>query len=86
MCENHEGLSHRSVSEHRHLRSPSMEEQETEMEPSLDQDPDEEDQEPASMEHDRIMDGETTPSKKKEIKVVVVPLMAVPPSLALSLT
>ncbi|CAL8337060.1 unnamed protein product [Merluccius merluccius] len=68
MCENHEGLSHRSVSEHRHLRSPSMEEQETEMEPSLDQDPDEEDQEPASMEHDRIMDGETTPSKKKEIK------------------
>ncbi|CAL8379352.1 unnamed protein product [Boreogadus saida] len=69
MCENHEGLSHRSVSEHRRLHSPSVEEQETEMEPSLDQDQDEEEQEPASLEHDRDTGGEHTPSRKREIKL-----------------
>ncbi|XP_030231305.1 band 4.1-like protein 1 isoform X3 [Gadus morhua] len=68
MCENHEGLSHRSVSEHRRLHSPSVEEQETEMEPSLDQDQDEEEQEPASLEHDHDTGGEHTPSRKREIK------------------
>uniref|UniRef100_A0A7N8YIX3 Band 4.1-like protein 1 n=1 Tax=Mastacembelus armatus TaxID=205130 RepID=A0A7N8YIX3_9TELE len=33
MCENHDGLSHRSSSEQRQLHSPSVDEQETELEP-----------------------------------------------------
>ncbi|XP_053171835.1 band 4.1-like protein 1 isoform X2 [Scomber japonicus] len=59
MCENHDGLSHRSVSEQRRLHSPSVDEQETELEPSLEQDEDDKDQEDD--------DGNVTPSKKKEI-------------------
>ena len=61
MCENHDGLSHRSVSEQRRLHSPSVDEQETELEPSLEQDEDDKDQEDD--------DGNVTPSKKKEIMV-----------------
>lgn len=65
MCENHDGLSHRSVSEQRRLHSPSVDEQDTELEPSLEQD---EEERPQEMEED--YDGNVTPSKKKEIMVV----------------
>ncbi|XP_051804538.1 band 4.1-like protein 1 isoform X9 [Acanthochromis polyacanthus] len=66
MCENHDGLSHRSISEHRRLHSPSVDEQETELEPSLEQDEEDKDQEQSQdMEQDH--DGNVTPSKKKEI-------------------
>ncbi|XP_062300069.1 band 4.1-like protein 1 isoform X1 [Scomber scombrus] len=60
MCENHDGLSHRSVSEQRRLHSPSVDEQETELEPSLELDEEDKDQEQDD-------DGNVTPSKKKEI-------------------
>lgn len=66
MCENHDGLSHRSISEQRRLHSPSVDEQETELEPSLEQDEEDKDQEQSQdMEQDH--DGNVTPSKKKEI-------------------
>lgn len=66
MCENHDGLSHRSISEQRRLHSPSVDEQETELEPSLEQDEEDRDQEQSQdMEQDH--DGNVTPSKKKEI-------------------
>ncbi|XP_078139770.1 band 4.1-like protein 1 isoform X5 [Centroberyx gerrardi] len=77
MCENHDGLSRRSVSEQPRLRSPSVDEQETELEPSLDQDQDQDqdqdeedqDQERAQeTDQDQEQDGDITPSKKKEIK------------------
>lgn len=67
MCENHDSLSHRSISEQRHLHSPSGDEQETEMEPSLEQDEDEREQEPDHDEEKR-QDGNVTPSRKKEIR------------------
>ncbi|XP_041819030.1 band 4.1-like protein 1 isoform X1 [Chelmon rostratus] len=68
MCENHDGLSHRSVSEQRRLHSPSVDEQETELEPSLEQDEEDRDQEQGqNTEQDRDHDGNVTPSKKKEI-------------------
>lgn len=71
MCENHDGLSHRSVSEQRRLHSPSVDEQETELEPSLEQDEEDRDQEQGqNTEQDRDHDGNVTPSKKKEIMVV----------------
>lgn len=71
MCENHDGLSHRSISEQRHLHSPPVDEQDTELEPSLEQDEDDKDQEQGQrMEHDKDHDGNVTPSKKKEIMVV----------------
>ncbi|XP_044205189.1 protein 4.1-like isoform X8 [Thunnus albacares] len=60
MCENHDGLSHRSISEQHRLHSPSVDEQETELEPSLEQDEEDKDQE-------QDYDGNVTPSKKKEI-------------------
>ncbi|XP_077583278.1 uncharacterized protein LOC144203617 isoform X2 [Stigmatopora nigra] len=60
MCENHDGLFHHSNSEQRHLHSPSVDEQETELEPSLEQD--EED-----LEQEEGDDGNVSPSKKKEI-------------------
>ncbi|TKS71111.1 Band 4.1-like protein 1 [Collichthys lucidus] len=63
MCENHDGLSHRSISEQRRLHSPSVDEQETELEPSLEQD--EEDQ--GQGQEDKDYDGNITPSRKKEI-------------------
>lgn len=69
MCENHDSLSHRSISEQRHLHSPSGDEQETEMEPSLEQDEDEREQEPDHDEEKR-QDGNVTPSRKKEIRVL----------------
>ncbi|XP_029906844.1 band 4.1-like protein 1 isoform X2 [Myripristis murdjan] len=71
MCENHDGLSHRSISEQPRLCSPSVDDQETELEPSLDQDQDEEDQDQEQVqerEQDKEQDGLITPSKKKEIK------------------
>lgn len=69
MCENHDGLSHRSVSEQPRLHSPSGDE--TELEPSLDQE--EQDQEQGEeMEDDKVDDGVITPSKKKEFKVIYV--------------
>ncbi|XP_056220328.1 protein 4.1-like isoform X6 [Seriola aureovittata] len=68
MCENHDSLSHRSISEQRRLRSPSVDEQETELEPSLEQDEEDKDQEPGQeSEQDRDEDGNVTPSRKKEI-------------------
>ncbi|XP_063766353.1 band 4.1-like protein 1 isoform X1 [Eleginops maclovinus] len=66
MCENHDGMSHRSVSEHRRLHSPSVEAQEAELEPSLEQDEDEGDQDQSEM-TEEYYDGDVTPSKKKEI-------------------
>ncbi|XP_029946963.1 band 4.1-like protein 1 isoform X2 [Salarias fasciatus] len=72
MCENHDGLSHRSVSEQRRLRSPSVDEQETELEPSMEQDEEDRDldqdqgQDPdAHLSRDQ--DGNVTPSRKKDI-------------------
>ncbi|XP_044038596.1 protein 4.1-like isoform X13 [Siniperca chuatsi] len=68
MCENHDGLSHRSISEQRRLHSPSVDEQETELEPSLEQDEEDKDQERGQeMEQDKDQDGSVTPSRKKEI-------------------
>ncbi|XP_019734897.1 protein 4.1-like isoform X1 [Hippocampus comes] len=64
-CENHDGLFHRGVIERRGLRSPSVDEQETEPEPSLEQDEDDPDQE--DTERDDDQEGNVTPSKKKEI-------------------
>ncbi|KAM7402584.1 hypothetical protein PAMP_017808 [Pampus punctatissimus] len=60
MCENHDGLSHRSISEQRRLHSPSVDEQETELEPSLEQDEEDKNQE-------QDYDGNISPSKKKEV-------------------
>ncbi|XP_070814627.1 band 4.1-like protein 1 isoform X5 [Chaetodon trifascialis] len=65
MCENHDGLSHRSISEQRRLHSPSVDEQETELEPSLEQDEDQEQDQ--KTEQDKDDDGNVTPSRKKEI-------------------
>lgn len=71
MCENHDGLSHRSISEQHHLHSPSVDEQETELEPSLEQDEEDKDQERSQEpEQDKDDDGNVTPSRKKEIMVV----------------
>ncbi|XP_054639501.1 band 4.1-like protein 1 isoform X2 [Dunckerocampus dactyliophorus] len=68
MCENHDGLFHHSVSEQRHLHSPSVDEQETELEPSLEQDEEDLDQEQGQeTERDENQNGNVTPSKKKEI-------------------
>ncbi|KAM8757124.1 band 4.1-like protein 1 isoform 9-T9 [Acanthopagrus schlegelii] len=67
MCENHDGLTHRSVSEQRRLHSPSMDEQETELEPSMEQDEEEKDREEDQNDQDKDYDGNVTPSKKKEI-------------------
>lgn len=66
MCENHDSLSHRSISEQRRLRSPSVDEQETELEPSLEQDEEEKEQE---QDQETDQDGNVTPSRKKEIVV-----------------
>uniref|UniRef100_A0A3P9PV34 Erythrocyte membrane protein band 4.1 like 1 n=1 Tax=Poecilia reticulata TaxID=8081 RepID=A0A3P9PV34_POERE len=71
MCENHDGLSRRSASEQRRLRSPSVDEQEQEadLEPSLDQDEDDRDPDQSQdMEQDKDQDGNTTPSRKREIR------------------
>lgn len=68
MCENHDGLSHRSVSEQRRLRSPSVDEQETELEPSMEQDEEDRDQDlDQDPDHSRDHDGNVTPSRKKDI-------------------
>lgn len=73
MCENHDGLSHRSISEQRRLHSPSVDEQETEMEPSLEQDEEDKDQEhDQETEQNKGDDGSITPSRKKEIMVVMI--------------
>ncbi|XP_043979253.1 protein 4.1-like isoform X5 [Gambusia affinis] len=73
MCENHDGLSRRSASEQRRLRSPSVDEQEQEaeleLEPSLEQDEDDRDPDQnQDMEQDKLQDSNTTPSRKREIK------------------
>ncbi|XP_049588716.1 band 4.1-like protein 1 isoform X3 [Syngnathus scovelli] len=68
MCENHDGLLHHSISEQRHLRSPSVDEQETELEPSWEQEEDDLEQEEGQQtERDDDQDGNVSPSKKKEI-------------------
>ncbi|XP_061901627.1 protein 4.1-like isoform X6 [Entelurus aequoreus] len=68
MCGNHDGVFHHSMSEQPHLRSPSVDEQETELEPSLEQDEEDLDQELSQdTERDENQDGNVTPSKKKEI-------------------
>ncbi|KAM7006126.1 uncharacterized protein LKV04_002746 isoform 4-T4 [Tautogolabrus adspersus] len=66
MCENHDDLSHRSISGQRLLHSPSVDEQETELEPSLEQDEEDKDQD-QEMDEDQVYDGDVTPSRKKEI-------------------
>uniref|UniRef100_A0A8C8DU37 FERM domain-containing protein n=1 Tax=Oryzias sinensis TaxID=183150 RepID=A0A8C8DU37_9TELE len=68
---NHDGLSHRSISEHRRLHSPSGDEQETELEPSLEQDEDDRDQDQSQEEQEKDLDGDVSPSRKKEFKVNV---------------
>lgn len=69
MCENHDGLSRRSASEQRRLHSPSVDEQETELEPSLEQDEEDKDQDRShDMEQEKDHDGNITPSRKKEIR------------------
>uniref|UniRef100_A0A3P9K1W1 FERM domain-containing protein n=1 Tax=Oryzias latipes TaxID=8090 RepID=A0A3P9K1W1_ORYLA len=68
MCENHDGLSHRSISEQRRLHSPSGDEQETELEPSLEQDEDDRDQDQSQEEQEKDHDGDISPSRKKEFK------------------
>nr|XP_029539691.1 protein 4.1-like isoform X8 [Oncorhynchus nerka] len=73
MCENQDGLSQHSGSEHPHLHSPSGDEQETELEPpSLEQDQEEDQDEEQDLEEyhaqEEDEDGVPTPSKKKEIK------------------
>lgn len=71
MCENHDGMSHRSVSEHRRLHSASVDEQDTELEPSLEQDEEDKAQEQdQDTEQDKDYEGNVTPSRKKEIMVV----------------
>lgn len=70
MCENHDGLSHRSISEQRRRRSPSAEEQETELEPSLEQDEVENEDHGPKMEHHSCNDGSISPGRKREIMVV----------------
>ncbi|XP_068170826.1 band 4.1-like protein 1 isoform X1 [Antennarius striatus] len=68
MCENHDGLSHRSISDQRRLHSPSVDEHELEQEPSLEPDEDDKDQdEDHKTEQDYDYDGNVTPSRKKEI-------------------
>lgn len=76
MCENHDGLTRRSVSEQRRLHSPSVEEQqEVELEPSTEQDEDEDKDKDEDKDQDQdhsemteeYYDGEVTPSRKKEI-------------------
>ncbi|XP_053724123.1 protein 4.1-like isoform X6 [Synchiropus splendidus] len=64
MCENHDGLSHHSIGGQRRLRSPSMDEQDTELEPSMEQDEEDKEQE---TENEGENDGNVSPSKKKEI-------------------
>lgn len=71
MCENHDSLSHRSISDQRRLHSPSGDEQETELEPSLEQDEDDKDQDQSQEELEKDFDGNVSPSRKKEIKVNV---------------
>lgn len=71
MCENHDGLSHRSSSERRRLHSPSVDEQETELEPSMEQDEEDKDHEQGE-EMEQHYDGNVTPSRKKEIMVVKI--------------
>ncbi|XP_061641961.1 band 4.1-like protein 1 isoform X9 [Phyllopteryx taeniolatus] len=68
MCENHDGLFDNSISGRCRLQSPSVDEQETELEPSLEQDEEDLDQDDGrEMERDNDQDGNVTPSKKKEI-------------------
>ncbi|KAM9759891.1 band 4.1-like protein 1 isoform 10-T10 [Menidia menidia] len=62
MCDNHDGLSHRSISEQRRLHSTSVDEQETELEPSLEQD-----EEEKELEEEKDYDGNVSPTRKKEI-------------------
>lgn len=71
MCENHDGLSHRSASEQRRLRSPSVDEQETELEQSLEQDEEENEDQGLKMENDSLNNDSLSPTRKKEIMVVM---------------
>ncbi|XP_075951873.1 band 4.1-like protein 1 [Anarhichas minor] len=67
MCENHDRLSHRSLGEQRRLHSPSVDEQETEPEPSMEQDEEDSRQERGEETGHDDYDGDVTPSRKKEI-------------------
>ncbi|XP_031709578.1 protein 4.1-like isoform X7 [Anarrhichthys ocellatus] len=67
MCENHDRLSHRSLGEQRRLHSPSVDEQETELEPSMEQDEEDSRQERGEETGHDDEDGDVTPSRKKEI-------------------
>lgn len=70
MCENHDSLSHRSMGEQRRLHSPSGDEQETELERSMEQEEDD-DLDPETehgLERDSGDEGNVSPSRKKEIR------------------
>ena len=79
MCGNQDEMFQRSVSGHPHVHSPSGDEQDTELEPSLDQDqePDQDQEQDQEDEHDldqkeedmEDQDEVTTPSRKREMKV-----------------
>ncbi|XP_072307974.1 band 4.1-like protein 1 isoform X6 [Eucyclogobius newberryi] len=69
MCENHDSLSHHSISEQRRLHSPSGDEQETELEPSLEQEEEDREHEPEyELERDSGDDGNVSPSRKKDFR------------------
>lgn len=77
MCENHDGLSER-----RRLRSLSVDEQETELEPSMEQDEEEEEQEEEQQEEEEgreeyHYDGCTTPRRTKEIMVTIITIVII---------
>lgn len=76
MCENHDGLSER-----RRLRSLSVDEQETELEPSMEQDEEEEQEEEQQEEEEgreeHHYDGSTTPRRKKEIMVTIIIILLI---------
>ncbi|XP_033822089.1 band 4.1-like protein 1 isoform X3 [Periophthalmus magnuspinnatus] len=69
MCENHDSLSHRSISEQRRPHSPSGDEQETELEHSLEQEEEDREHTPDhDLERDSGDDSNVTPSRKKDIR------------------
>uniref|UniRef100_A0A8C6UAM2 FERM domain-containing protein n=1 Tax=Neogobius melanostomus TaxID=47308 RepID=A0A8C6UAM2_9GOBI len=76
---NHDSLSRHSIGERRRLHSPSGDEQETELEHSLEQDEDDDrEQESAhELEQDSGDDGNVSPSRKKEIRVMRIRVFSI---------
>lgn len=69
MCENHDSMSQRGISEQQRLHSLFVDDPDTELEPSLEQDEEEKAQE-WSQEMEQDNKGNVTPSRKKEIMVI----------------